>query len=180
MEKREKEISVFLSLILRHKPDVIGIQLDREGYADTQELLKKMNLHGRPLTFEKLQEIVAKDSKGRYSFNEDKTKIRANQGHSIVVDLNLESKIPPDVLYHGTAMRNISSILKEGIQKRSRQYVHLSMDIDTAIAVGKRHGKPIVLKVDSAKMVQDGYMFYQSKNKVWLTEFVPKRYIEEV
>ena len=139
-----------------------------------------MNLHGRALTLEKLQEIVAKDQKGRYSFNEDKTKVRANQGHSIVVDLKLEKQIPPEVLYHGTGIQNIPSILKEGIQKRSRQYVHLSMDIDTAIAVGKRHGKPVVLKVDTAKMVQDGYSFYISKNKVWLTEFVPERYIEEV
>lgn len=180
MINKNNKLSVFVSLILRHKPEVINISLDKDGYANVRELIDGINASGRKITMEILEDIVRTDDKGRYSFNEDKTKIRANQGHSIKVDVGLKELNPPKVLYHGTADRNLDSILNFGIKKRSRLYVHLSDNLDTAINVGKRHGNPCILKVDSERMFKDGYKFCLSDNGVWLTDFVPNYYIEEI
>lgn len=174
-EKDYTRRSKFISLILRHKPEVIGISLDKHGWADVNKLLE-----GVKISFEDLEHIVNIDSKQRYSFNEDKTKIRANQGHSIAVDVELEEKVPNSTLYHGTHEDIVNLILTEGIKKGSRQYVHLSSNIDTAKKVGARRGKPVVLVIDANLMYEDGYKFFLSKNGVWLTDYVPNKYISQV
>ncbi len=172
-------LSKFLSLILRHKPGVIGITLDEHGWADVDELLPGINRSGREIDMELLEEIVAEDEKGRYSFSEDRRLIRANQGHSIPVDVELEERRPPDVLYHGTAERFVGSIKEQGIRSMSRLYVHFSLDPDTAAKVGRRHGKPQVLIVDAGRMYKDGISFYLSLNGIWLTKYVAPEYIAE-
>ncbi len=172
----EHEISKFIALILRHKPEVIGITLDEHGWADAEQLIAGIS-KTYPLTREMLEEIVRNDNKQRYSFNEDHTLIRASQGHSIPVDVELQKAEPPAVLYHGTAEKYVPSILKEGLLPKSRLYVHLSKDVQTAVNVGKRHGKPIVFRVDSGKMSADGYAFFLSANGVWLTKRVPVMYL---
>lgn len=177
---KNNKSSVFISLILRHKPEVINIELDNRGYANVDELITGINNTGRKIDFEILEEIVKTDNKSRYSFNEDKTKIRANQGHSVKVDVELKESIPPKVLYHGTATKFYDSIMKKGLIKGSRLYVHLSKDIETASKVGLRHGELVLLKINSEEMYRDGYKFYVSKNEVWLTDFVPKKYIERI
>lgn len=169
--------SKFLSLVLRHKPEEIGITLDQHGWADVKELIEAMDKRQR-FNMAMLEEIVATDDKQRYSFNENKTKIRANQGHSIVVDVELEEKQPPQYLWHGTGEKYISSIRKDGLVPKSRLYVHLSGDVETAEKVGKRHGELQLLRVDAGKMYEDGFKFYLSKNGVWLTEHVPVKYLE--
>lgn len=175
--KKEESLGRFISMVLRHKPESIGITLDEHGWADVDTLIKAMNTHKKYIDRVMLEKIVAENDKQRYSFNEDHHKIRANQGHSIAVNLELEKKTPPDILYHGTATRFLESIQKSGLLKMGRQYVHLSKDMQTAIKVGERHGKGIVLKVDAKKMVQDGYDFYLSKNGVWLCDTVPPQYL---
>ncbi len=165
--------SRFLSLVLRHQPEKIGIALDEHGWADVEALLAGMGL-----SREDLEQIVAGDEKMRYSFNEDHSRIRANQGHSIPVDLELEPLEPPEYLYHGTVGWFLASIQREGLTKRSRQYVHLSPDAETAAKVGSRRGKPVVLRVRAARMQADGYRFYRSANGVWLTDRVPPEYLE--
>ena len=175
----EKDTSKFLSLILRHKPEVIGISLDEHGWADVDELIKGVSRTHR-LNRELLEKIVAEDEKQRYSFNEDKTLIRANQGHSIPVDVELEEVVPPEVLYHGTGEKYVSSIDATGLTPKSRLYVHLSGDRDTALKVGQRHGKPVVYVIDSAGMHADGYRFFRSVNGVWLTKEVPVRYLRKL
>lgn len=172
-----KEIGKFLCLILRHKPEVIGISLDEHGWANVNDLINGINKQ-RDFDMQTLEKIVATDEKQRYSFNEDKTKIRANQGHSINVDVELEEAAPPQYLYHGTATKYMDSILATGIIPKSRLYVHLSVDTDTAISVGKRHGKPIVFRIRSKAMYDQGFKFYQSKNGVWLVDRVPVEFIE--
>ncbi|WP_297523229.1 RNA 2'-phosphotransferase [uncultured Clostridium sp.] len=174
------KLSVFISLVLRHKPEAANIKLDERGYANVDELIKGMNSVKRKIDFEMLDEIVKNDNKSRYSFNEDKTKIRANQGHSIDVDVELEECIPPSVLYHGTATRFVDSIMSKGIIRGNRLYVHLSKEIDTASKVGTRHGELALLQVDSDKMYREGYKFYISKNNVWLTDFVPVEYVSKM
>jgi len=168
--------SIFLSLILRHKPQVIGITLDEHGRADVRELIDGISKR-QPFDMAMLEEIVATDAKQRYSFNEDKTLIRANQGHSIPVDAGLDEAAPPDILYHGTAEKYLESILKAGLIPKSRLYVHLSRDTQTAEAVGARHGKPVVFQINASEMAKDGYKFYLSVNKVWLTREVPVKYM---
>ncbi len=170
--------SKFISLVLCHKPETIGLQLDENGWADTATLIQKMNLHGQPLTVEILNEVVRTNSKQRFAFNDSKTKIRASQGHSLTVDLNLPPTVPPAILYHGTAAQNITSIMQNGLQKQARQHVHLSTNTPTATQVGSRHGKPALLIVDAAKMHHDGYTFFISENGVWLTEEVPAGYLK--
>ncbi len=169
--------SRFISMILRHKPEEIGIILDEHGWADVQALIEGVN-KTHPLTMELLEEIVRTDEKGRYSFNEDHTLIRANQGHSIPVDIELEKQIPPKYLYHGTGEKYRASIDEIGLIPKSRLYVHLSADIETAINVGKRHGKPVVYRVWSGLMHKNGFDFYKSVNGVWLTGEVPAKYIK--
>lgn len=180
MNNRKDSLSIFISLILRHKPETINIVLDNNGYASVGELINGVNASGRHLTLDILENIVATDNKGRYSFNSDKTKIRANQGHSIKVDVELKEKVPPEFLYHGTGERNINNIINNGIKKMKRIHVHLSDNLETAITVGKRHGKPIVFKINTARMINDGYKFYLSENGVWLTDFVPNDYISNI
>ncbi|MCF0107286.1 MAG: RNA 2'-phosphotransferase [Holdemanella sp.] len=166
------KISKYMSLILRHKPETIGITLDEHGWANVKELME-----GISIDMETLETIVKTDEKGRYSFNEDKTKIRANQGHSIPVDVELEKKIPPEVLYHGTATKYLDSIYKSGLIPKDRLYVHLSKDMETATKVGQRHGKVVVLEIHCDEMIKDGYEFYVSANGIWLTKTVPIQYI---
>lgn len=178
-EIETKRISKFLSLILRHQPETIGLKLDENGWADVEELRERSAKKKVYFSLEELDEVVETNNKKRFAFNEDKTKIRASQGHSINIDLALEALQPPDFLYHGTAEANISSILEKGIEKRSRQHVHLSVDKETATKVGMRHGKPIILTIRTGKMYEDGIAFYLSANGVWLTEFVDPKYISK-
>ncbi len=176
-KSKQDKLSVFLSLVLRHDPDAAGISLDGHGWADTQELIAGVNASGRKLDMEMLEEIVRTDEKGRYSFNEDKTLIRANQGHSIPVDVELKQAVPPEKLYHGTASRFMDSIKGQGLKPMSRLYVHLSKDYSTAVKVGSRHGQPMVLEVDAGRMARDGGVFYLSENGVWLTGYVKPEYL---
>ena len=169
--------SKYISLILRHKPETIGISLDEHGWANVKDLIEGINKTHK-LDMEMLEEIVETDDKQRYSFNEDKTKIRANQGHSIDVDVELEEAVPPEMLWHGTGIKYVNSINTEGLIPKSRLYVHLSVDPNTAIEVGKRHGTPAIYCVDAEKMYADGYKFYKSKNGVWLTKHVPAEYFK--
>lgn len=173
----DRSTSKYISLILRHKPDVIGITLDEHGWADVDELIKGVN-KTHELNREILERIVAKDEKQRYAFSEDGKKIRANQGHSILVDVELAEVVPPDVLYHGTGIKYKDSIDKQGLIPKSRLHVHLSGDIETARKVGQRHGKPIIYKIDATTMHKDGYKFFQSVKGVWLTKEVPIRFLE--
>lgn len=171
-------VSKYISLILRHKPEVIGISLDEHGWANVEELIAGI-AKDRDFTMEMLEEIVRSDEKQRYSFNEDKTLIRANQGHSISVDVELERVAPPEYLWHGTGEKYVASIDETGLIPKSRLYVHLSGDEETAVKVGKRHGKPVLYRVKSEKMQQDGFEFYRSANGVWLTKMVPMEYLEK-
>lgn len=171
----------YLSLILRHHPETIGIALDPHGWADVDELILKVNQTGRYVLGKTiLEEIVRTDNKQRYSFNEDHSRIRANQGHSIQVDVDLEEKIPPDILYHGTGEKSVASILQQGLKPQSRLYVHLSPTLEVARQVGSRHGKPVIFQVDAGKMSVDGIPFYLSKNGVWLVKEVPPKYLSFV
>lgn len=169
--------SRFLCLVLRHKPDAAGITLDAHGWADVAELLDGMK-DRHPLTMEQLEEIVSTDDKQRYSFNSDKTKIRANQGHSIPVDVELKEAEPPEVLYHGTGKKYLNSILENGLVTKSRLYVHLSKDIETAKAVGIRHGALMLFEVASSQMYRDGIPFYRSANGIWMVKHVPVKYLK--
>lgn len=178
--KQAEKISKLISLVLRHKPEVLGLELDEHGWADTHKLLNGLYTHGYELTMDDLEFIVNTDNKQRYSFSDDKKLIRANQGHSIPVDVELEEKIPPNILYHGTGKKYEESIDKHGILKLSRLYVHLSDNKDTAKNVGKRHGVPVIYAIDCKSMVEDGYTFYQSVNGVWLTEYVPFKYLGKI
>lgn len=171
-----ERISKYISLILRHHPEAAGVTLDAHGWAQVDELLCGV---GRkyPLTREQLEEIVRTDGKQRYAFSEDGTRIRANQGHSVRVDVELRQLPPPETLWHGTAVRFLPSIMATGLRPGSRLYVHLSADPDTARAVGRRHGKAAVLAVDSGAMARQGFVFLQSENGVWLTLHVPPQFL---
>ena len=164
--------SRYISLILRHKPEEIGITLDEYGWANVSELLNGVNID-----MPTLEKIVSTDDKQRYSFNEDKTLIRANQGHSILVDVELDEVEPPEYLWHGTGEKYVASINNEGLIPKSRLYVHLSYDLETATTVGKRHGSPTIYRVAAQDMFKDGFKFYLSKNGVWLTKNVPIEYL---
>lgn len=172
------DTSRFISLILRHKPDAIGITLDEHGWANVDELIAGI-AKTQPINMEMLEEIVRTDDKQRYSFNEDKTLIRANQGHSIPVDVELEQLTPPELLYHGTGKKYMQSIDEQGLIPKSRLYVHLSADSDTAKVVGARHGEPVLYIVHSGEMARNGFSFFRSVNGVWLTKQVPVAYLEK-
>lgn len=176
-EKQKKGISKFLSLILRHQPEVIGLTLDENGWTDVDELITKMNANGHRLSFNELEEVVATDDKQRYAFSADGNKIRASQGHSVDISLGLDPKEPPEYLYHGTVNKFLDSIRKGGLQKMNRQHLHLSRDKETAVKVGSRRGSPVILNISSGKMHRDGFHFYLSDNGVWLTDHVPAKYI---
>ena len=177
----EKEIirfSKFLSLVLRHQPEKIGIALDENGWTNVNALIWQSNKNGVKLTPEILSQVVETNNKKRFSFNLDKTEIRANQGHSVSIELGYQPQQPPAILYHGTGEKAVSLILKTGLDKRKRHHVHLSTNIETALEVGKRHGKPVVFIVEAAAMHQDGLVFYLSENNVWLTDKVPAKYLQ--
>ena len=179
MRKELVHISKYLSLILRHRPETIGLALDDEGWVSISKLLRAAKKHGNPIDRSTLDEVVFSNDKMRFAFSKDGLRIRANQGHSISVNLNLESLDPPSLLYHGTAIRFIESIRASGLEKRNRQHVHLSATKETAISVGKRHGKPVVLTIQAKRMFDEGHQFYLSQNGVWLTKHVPYQYIQE-
>lgn len=173
----DKDISKFLSYVLRHAPESIGLALDPQGWASVDELLEKANASGRALDLETLQRVVAQSDKKRFTFAAGGQRIRAAQGHSVAVDLGLAPSVPPDELYHGTAAATVPAILAEGIVPGRRQQVHLSATPEVARAVGQRHGKPVVLRIACARMQADGFAFTQAENGVWLTDRVPTAYL---
>lgn len=177
MDAQLVRLSKFLSLVLRHQPQQYGLTLDDHGWAHIDDLITVANRVGVPLTHEALQQVVAQNDKQRFAISADGRAIRARQGHSITVDLELRALEPPAHLYHGTAERFVPSIHAQGLLRRSRQHVHLSPDVPTAIKVGQRHGKPVVLMVQSGVMYRDGYHFYQAENGVWLVDAVPTVYL---
>ncbi|HBE70496.1 MAG TPA: RNA 2'-phosphotransferase, partial [Planctomycetaceae bacterium] len=173
MKSNNKLVSTskFLSLVLRHRPEVIGAKLDPEGWLAIDELIAQANAHGNAITRELLHEVVATNDKKRFALNEDGLRIRASQGHSVSgIEINLEQKTPPEILYHGTVAAFLDSIRATGLQKRSRHHVHLSPDEQTATKVGSRRGKPIILRVAAETMQRGGHRFYLSANGVWLVD----------
>lgn len=175
-EKEITNISRFMSLVLRHQPEKIGLDLDAQGWASVEELIEKMQKAGKNLNHTILEEVVTNNNKKRFAFNEDKSRIRASQGHTIEIELGYEPKEPPEILYHGTAFKNIASILQKGILKGDRHHIHLSKDVETAMSVGTRHGKPILLIIKAQRMFNDGIPFFCSENGVWLTEYIHPKY----
>jgi len=180
-DKQIKGLSKYLSYLLRHHPEKVNLELDEFGWTDVNELIEKINTNstnGNALNRTLLEKVVANNNEKRFAFNEDNTKIRASQGHSITINLGYEAIEPPTYLYHGTATRFLESIKEKGLQKMQRHHVHLSEHKATAVDVGKRHGKVIVLVVKSKEMHEAGHEFFVSKNKVWLTDIVPVEFIE--
>ena len=170
--------SKFMSLVLRHKPEQIGLLLDEQGWADIGELIEKAGAHGVALTRELIAEVVATSDKQRFAIEETGQRIRANQGHSVEIDLGLEPRTPPETLFHGTAEKSLAAIRAEGLKAGSRQHVHLSRDEQTAIKVGSRHGRPVVLRIAAGRMHEQGHAFFLSTNGVWLTDCVPSQFIQ--
>ena len=178
MNKQHAETSKFLSYVLRHEPQAIGLALDHEGWADITALIAGARQSGRELDEALIRSVVESSDKKRFSISEDGLWIRAVQGHSTEsVAITYAEKLPPEFLYHGTATRFLESILKEGLKPGERQYVHLSEDVQTATAVGQRYGKPIVLKIETLRMCQQGFKFFQAENGVWLTAHVPASFV---
>ena len=171
-------LSKFLSLVLRHQPQAIGLALDPNGWVDVADLIRRANAAGRPLTRDMLDRVVAENDKKRFAFSDDGTRIRASQGHSVEVDLALTPVAPPDTLFHGTAVAFVPSIRAKGLIPGKRQHVHLSADAGTATAVGRRHGVPVVLTVRAGEMTAAGHQFYRSANGVWLTAHVPPAFLD--
>lgn len=176
-DKRLVKLSKYLSKHLRHRPEAIGLTLEPGGWVQVDALLEACNRCNFRITRKELEEVVASNNKQRFSFDPTGTRIRANQGHSVGVDLQLEPVEPPAVLYHGTGSQNVESIQREGMHRMSRHHVHLSEDMLTALSVGARHGKPVVFEVDAAAMHQAGHQFYMSTNGVWLVDQVPPDYL---
>ena len=177
-EKRRIKISKFLSLVLRHKPEEIGLTLEENGWVPVEKLIKACAGHGRNFSLAELREVVETNDKKRFSFDGTGRKIRANQGHSVEVEIEFEETAPPAALYHGTAEKNLGVIFAEGLKKMARHHVHLSADPKTARAVGARYGKPVILEIESEKMLDRGFKFYVSANGVWLTDAVPPEYLK--
>ncbi|MFT5818851.1 MAG: putative RNA 2'-phosphotransferase [Crocinitomix sp.] len=178
--KQITHISKFLSLVLRHKPETIQVRLDENGWVDVDELLLKVNAHGIIIDREALNHVVETNAKKRFAFNDQCDKIRASQGHSIAIELGYTPQIPPVILYHGTSIASVQSILDAGLNKRNRQHVHLSFEMETALNVGQRHGKPYIFEVLAKQMHAEGYLFFKSENGVWLTNDVPTKYLRPV
>lgn len=172
-EKENTRISKFLSLVLRHKPETIGIELDENGWTDVSVLLGKLHQNDFSIDLEILKHVVATNSKSRFAFNDRFDKIRANQGHSVEIQLGYMAQRPPAILYHGTGEKSVEAIRKSGLLKMERHHVHLSADRETAIKVGQRHGKPFVFEVLAERMFLEQFEFYLSDNGVWLTDHVP-------
>lgn len=169
--------SKFLSLVLRHRPEAIGLALDPQGWTDVDELIARAAAHGRPLSRDLIARVVAENDKQRFALSPDGSRIRANQGHSVAVDLALAPQEPPDTLYHGTATRHLAAIEREGLRPGRRQHVHLSPDPAAARIVGQRHGQPVVLRVAAGALWRAGEPFYRSANGVWLVAAVPPTYL---
>lgn len=172
--------SKYIALLLRHHPEAAGLHLDSHGWADVESLIAGVARKFPGFRKEDLEKIVQTDSKQRYAFSDDKRHIRANQGHSLSVDVGLKKAVPPEMLYHGTAVKSKAAIEKEGLRAQGRLYIHLSRDAATAKTVGARHGRPIVYSIDTVKMTADGYEFFLSANGVWLTEVVPPKYLHKI
>jgi putative RNA 2'-phosphotransferase len=179
-QTRLVKISKYLSYHLRHHPDQLGLKLAPGGWVKVDDLLAAAQKQKFLITLQELQEVVERNDKQRFSFDGTKTLIRANQGHSIPIDLQLEAAIPPAILYHGTYLEAVKSISKKGIQKMSRHHVHLSSEVMVAISVGRRRGQPIVFQVDAAAMYRAGYQFYCTDNGVWLVDYVPAKYLKQI
>ncbi|MFK8113601.1 MAG: RNA 2'-phosphotransferase [Rubripirellula sp.] len=175
--KSTKSTSKFLSLVLRHQPTLIGIELDESGWIEVSVLLEAIARHGKTLTLEQLEFVVADNDKQRFAFSEDRQRIRANQGHSVEVTLGYEPAVPPEILYHGAPEKFVSSIRKDGLKKMKRHDVHLHEDSEVAEQVGRRRGSPVILTIRSGDMHRDGYEFTVSPNHVWLTDHVPSDYL---
>lgn len=174
MSRRIVDTSKFLSFVLRHRPDAIGLVLDSEGWAGIDALIVAAHADGKRIDYALIEEVVATNDKQRFAISEDGLRIRAVQGHSSAqVDIQYVAIVPPEFLYHGTASRFLVSINRQGLIAGARHHVHLSQDEKTAIAVGARHGMPVVLKVQAARMHAQGFAFYRADNGVWLTEHVP-------
>lgn len=173
-----KSISKFLSLVLRHEPQKIGIVLDDQGWTDCQDLLAACAKHGKRFDHATLLEVVRTSDKQRFALSPDGSRIRANQGHSVSVDLALTARTPPDHLHHGTIAQFLDAIRREGLKKGARHHVHLSPDLTTATKVGQRRGKPVILRIRAADMAKAGHDFFLSENGVWLTDAVPAGFIE--
>lgn len=177
MANRDVQLSKFLSLVLRHKPQEIGISLDPAGWVEVDELLRACTGRGMPLTRERLNAIVADNDKQRFAFSPDGRRIRANQGHSVGVELGYEPAVPPEILYHGTAEKYLESIRQTGLVKGKRHHVHLSFTRQTASAVGQRHGNLVLLEVQAGRMHREGHAFFKTPNNVWLTDAVPVEFL---
>ncbi len=179
-DKRLVRISKYLSKHLRHQPERLGLTLEPGGWVVVEHLLAACAQHQFPISREELTEVVARNNKQRFAFDPTGRLIRANQGHSIAVDLQLEPTLPPERLYHGTGQQAVATIQREGLCKMSRHHVHLSPDVATARMVGTRHGRPVVFAIDTAAMQRAGFIFYCSTNGVWLVEHVPPEYLQMV
>ncbi len=179
-DARRTTVSKYISKHLRHTPEAIGLTLGEGGWVPIGALISAAATHGFRFTRDELDEVVRLCAKQRFAVDVEKQLIRANQGHSVEVDLALEAVTPPPLLYHGTATRFREPILAAGLLKMSRQHVHLSADVETAIVVGKRHGKPLVFVIDTMSMSRDGVAFYRAANGVWLTDYVPPQYLREL
>lgn len=177
-EKRKIKISKFLSLVLRHKPEEVGLTLEENGWVKVADLIKACQIRGKSFTLDELREVVETNDKKRFAFDETGERIRASQGHSVEVEIEFEKTEPPAVLYHGTAEKNVSGIFAEGLKKMNRHHVHLSADRETARRVGIRYGKPVIFKIKTADMQKAGFEFYVSANGVWLVEKVPAEFLE--
>ncbi len=177
-KKQLEKTSKFLSFVLRHKPEAVGLELDPNGWADLVELMDKASSE-ISLDRNLIRQVVASSDKQRFALSDDGRRIRANQGHSVKVDLELRPKDPPAVLFHGTATRFLPSILQEGLRPGQRHHVHLSTDVETATSVGKRHGDPVILRVSASEMHSKGHLFFLSDNGVWLTDEVPPAFLRE-
>ncbi|MCF4967831.1 RNA 2'-phosphotransferase [Nostoc sp. CMAA1605] len=174
---RQTKISKFLSKHLRHTPELLGLTLAPGGWVSVDELLNACAARQFPVSRTELEQVVVNNDKQRFAFDETKTKIRANQGHSVKVELQLQPQIPPEILYHGTGEKSVPAILKSGLLKMSRHHVHLSTDVETARKVGMRHGRPVIFVVNAIAMYQAGFTFYCSENGVWLVDHVPPQYL---
>lgn len=178
MAGNTSKVSKFLSFVLRHKPEACGLTLDSGGWVSVEKLLQGMDQAGYSISVDELLQIVAESDKGRFTLASDGSCIRAAQGHSVVVDLELAPVMPPYELFHGTATTNVEAIVEQGLKPGRRQHVHLSVDQETALRVGQRHGTPVVLRIDAAQMHAAGHCFWRSDNGVWLTDAVPPAYIQ--
>ena len=180
MQGRLLRVSKYLSKYLRHAPHELGLTLQPGGWVSVDDLLDAARSHGFPIEYDELVEVVETNDKQRFAFDASGELIRANQGHSVEVDLQLEQREPPETLFHGTVERFLASILSEGLDKGRRHHVHLSKDVETARRVGARRGKPVILKVDAGRMHGDGHQFFVSANGVWLTDAVPPGYLSRM